>query len=194
MLWIAVLFAVIIAVAAVAAVVWPLLKPGPAPVMVEDDRVSDLVQRKDATLQAIKDLEFDYHVGKLSADDFQKYDQRLRRQAMALMQQIDQVAPESTQFDAAIEAQISQRRKVRETAPAVTVVTAAAGAPTAVAGSKKQAAAPPPAQAPVQPAPAAQSSRFCTNCGSPLEPQHKFCANCGAPVAAAAAAPQAAQS
>lgn len=37
---------------------------------------------------------------------------------------------------------------------------------------------PPPQQAP-QAAPAAQRSRFCTECGSPLDANIKFCGSCG---------------
>ncbi len=37
---------------------------------------------------------------------------------------------------------------------------------------------PPPQPAP-QPAPAAQRSRFCTECGSPLDSSNKFCGSCG---------------
>ena len=116
MMWIAMLIALVLSVGALAFVVWPLLKPGPAPVMVEDDRLTELLGRKDAVLQAIKDLEFDYQVGKLSEEDFQLYDQRLRRQAVALLQQIEEVAPQSADIDAAMEAEIAQRRRVLDPA------------------------------------------------------------------------------
>ena len=62
----------------------------------------------------IKDLEFDYQVGKLSEEDYQLYDQRLRRQAVGLLQQIEQVAPMSADLDAEMEAEIAQRRRVQE--------------------------------------------------------------------------------
>ena len=120
------LIALVFSVGALAFVVWPLLKPGPAPVMVEDDRLTELLGRKDAVLKAIKDLEFDYQVGKLSEEDYQLYDQRLRRQAVALLQQIEQVAPQSADIDAAMEAEIAQRRRVLEPARAAVKPAAAA--------------------------------------------------------------------
>lgn len=174
MLWLAILIALLLAAAAVAVVVWPLFRPGPAPVMVDDDRLTELLGRKDAVMVAIKDLEFDYRVGKLSEEDYQLYDQRLRRQAVGLLQQIEQLAPESARFDATLEAEITQRRKVRvpaapvpAVAPAIAVTAAApAMATTATANGD-----------PIKP-------HFCTTCGSRLKEHHRFCANCGSPVSA----------
>ena len=189
MMWIAMLIALVLSVGALAFVVWPLLKPGPAPVMVEDDRLTELLGRKDAVLKAIKDLEFDYQVGKLSEEDFQLYDQRLRRQAVALLQQIEQVAPQSADLDTAMEAEIAQRRRVLDSARAAGKPVVAAGA--AVAASVPVAAtAPAAALAIAGAAPGGNGAvsggvpRFCTNCGSRLEAHHKFCANCGTPVSA----------
>lgn len=114
MVWVMVIVVTFIALGAAAFVVWPVLKPGPAPVMVQDDRLTELIARKDAVMVAIKELEFDHAVGKLSDEDFALYDQRLRAQAVALMKQIDQVAPATSGLDTAMEAEIAQRRKVAE--------------------------------------------------------------------------------
>ena len=187
------LIALVVSLGALAYVVWPLLKPGPAPVMVEDDRLTELLGRKDAVLMAIKDLEFDYQVGKLSEEDYQLYDQRLRRQAVALLQQIEQVAPQSADIDAAVEAEIAQRRRVLE--PARAAVKPAAAAVVA-ASAPVQVAAQTPALAVAGAAAGAAAPvgngtvsggaapRYCTNCGSRLDAHHKFCANCGTPAAA----------
>ena len=190
MMWIAILVALVLSVGALAFVVWPLLKPGPAPVMVEDDRLTELLGRKDAVLKAIKDLEFDYQVGKLSEEDYQLYDQRLRRQAVALLQQIEEVAPQTADMDAAMEAEIAQRRRVLDPARAA-VKPAAAAAVGASATVPLAATVPAPAPAVVAAAPAANGNvsggaapRYCTNCGTRLEAHHKFCANCGTPAAA----------
>jgi hypothetical protein len=196
MMWIAMLIALVLSVGALAFVVWPLLKPGPAPVMVEDDRLTELLGRKDAVLKGIKDLEFDYQVGKLSEEDYQLYDQRLRRQAVALLQQIEEVAPQSADMDAAMEAEIAQRRRVLDTArAAVKPATATAAASAVVASAPVPVAAQTPALAVVATASGTAAAgngslsggaapRFCTNCGSRLEAHHKFCANCGTPITA----------
>jgi NADH pyrophosphatase NudC (nudix superfamily) len=167
LLWITVAAAALISVGAALWSLWPMLQPGRAQPVLEDDRLADLLARKDAALTAIKDLEFDYHVGKIGEEDFRRVNERLRRQAIGLMEQLDKLAPESAALDAHLEAEIAKLRKTQpQRAPAVTPAPARAAAP--VNGHTRP--------------------RFCTNCGHPLEPAHKFCANCGTPVAAVAAA------
>jgi hypothetical protein len=175
MLWIAIVVAVLLSLAAAAYVAWPLVRAEPPPVVVEDDRLSDLIGRKDAVLTAIKDLEFDYQVGKLSEEDYERFNQRLRRQAIGLIQQIEQVAPESAKLDAQLEAEITRRRKTHE--PAAAPVPARPQ-PTALTGAVAMAT--PPATV--------AEAHYCTQCGQQLAPTHKFCANCGTPVAAPATA------
>jgi hypothetical protein len=185
--------ALLVSLAAVAWVVWPLLNRAPALPLVEDDRLSTLIARKEAVMTAIKDLEFDYRVGKLDQEDYARYDQRLRRQAIGLIQQIETVAPQSTGLDVKLESEIMHRRKVA--APAL------AGAPVAAAPQPAPIAQPVGARpqpsnggvavavgqpvavaATLTPAATSAGARFCTNCGARLELQHKFCANCGTPV------------
>jgi len=174
--------ALLLSGAAIFAVAWPLLKKGPAPVLVEDDRLIELLHRKDQVMTSIKELEFDYHVGKLSEEDYQAYDQRLRRQAIGLIQQIEKVAPEAASLDASLESEILRQRKVtsnngaappngeveaeiarrRTVTPGVATPGVTVAAPAAVRSNG--------------------GARFCTNCGNALAPQHKFCSNCGAAV------------
>lgn len=179
---ISVVVAVLVSAAAVVYVVWPLLQPGPAPVVVENDRLTDLIGRKDATLAAIKELEFDYNTGKLSDEDYGRMDQRLRRQAIGYIQQIEKLAPESARLDGRIEAEIAALRKTaNRTEPQPAAVPALAQpvaqpALEATTPSGQTAVAAPPT------ATTATAARFCTNCGNRIQPSHKFCANCGAAV------------
>lgn len=161
MLWTTLFFALLIAGGAAAYVLWPLLSRAAPDVPVEDDRLTDLLSRKDGVLVAIKDLEFDHQVGKLSEEDFQRFDARLRQQAIGYLQQIDKLAPQSAQLDEALEGEITRLRKTRTTPASANGKTA-------------------PVTATAAPMPAAKpAARFCTNCGQPLAPEHKFCANCG---------------
>jgi hypothetical protein len=189
MMWTALLIALVLSLAALAFVVWPLFKRGPAPVMVDDDRLTELLGRKDAVMMAIKELEFDYHVGKLSEEDYQLYDQRLRRQAVGLLQQIEQLTPMTAQMDAALEAEIARRRRVGEPAPVAALAAPSARQPAAsavavvgAAGRTAAASTAAPATAPINGNGA--RPRFCTNCGNAVDAGHKFCANCGAPISA----------
>lgn len=110
------LFAVLLAAGlAIAWVVRPLHSaqaPAPPPV---DDRLAALQARKEAVLTAIRELDFDHKTGKLTEEDFARHDARLRRQAIALLQQIEQVAPAASMDEDALEAEIAQRRKQLDT-------------------------------------------------------------------------------
>ena len=161
MLWTTFLLALLVAAGAAAYVLWPLLSRVAPDVPVEDDRLTDLLSRKDGALIAIKDLEFDRQVGKLSDEDYQRFNARLRQQAIGYLQQIDKLVPQSAQLDEALEVEIARLRKTHT-------------APVAVNGKAS------PVAASVVETPAGESAaQFCTNCGNALAAQHKFCANCG---------------
>ena len=51
---------------------------------------SDLIERKEAIYAAIKDIEFDYQMGKLSEEDFQELRQQYKDDAVKLLKKIDQ--------------------------------------------------------------------------------------------------------
>ena len=161
MLWTTFLLALLIAGGAAAYVLWPLLSRAAPDVPIEDDRLTDLLSRKDGVLIAIKDLEFDRQVGKLSDEDYERFNARLRQQAIGYLQQIDKLAPQSAHLDEALEVEIARLRKTRT-------------APVAVNGKAT------PVAVPVMAMPAGGgAARFCTNCGHALAAEHKFCANCG---------------
>jgi NADH:ubiquinone oxidoreductase subunit D len=134
--------------------------------MVEDDRLTELMAQKDTVLKGIKDMEFDYQVGKLSEEDYERFNLRLRRQAIGLIQQIEKLAPETASLDEQLEMFIERKRKVKEAA--------------ALNGNGRA-----PVAVPAIPAGSVTSpARFCTECGQPAEAAHRFCASCGSPIAA----------
>lgn len=153
------ILALLFSLGALAFVVWPLVKPGPPPVLVEEDALAELINRKDNALKSIRDLEFDYQVGKISQEDYERYDQSTRRQAMNLLRQMEELAPQAGSLDAQLEKMIANHRKTGDTP------SAARAQPSN--GAKSQ----------------AKKQRFCTECGEALTAQEKFCGSCGAPVA-----------
>lgn len=171
MLWTTLLVALLISAGAVAIVLWPLLSRKIPDMPVEDDRLTELLSRKDGVLTAIKDLEFDHQVGKLSDEDFPRFNFRLRQQAIGYLQQIDKLAPQSAELDESQEAKIARLRKTSPPAQALNGSGSSRPLPT----TASRAAAPEP----VAQSPAQSPARFCTGCGQALAPQHKFCANCG---------------
>ncbi|MBX3015708.1 MAG: zinc-ribbon domain-containing protein [Caldilineaceae bacterium] len=169
MLSITLLFALLISLAALAYVVLPLVRQQSPLLPVEDERLTDLLSRKDTALRAIKALEFDHQMGKMSEEDFLRFNQRLRRQAIVLIQQIEKIRPESALLDEQVEAAIARARQQRNASSLATGE--ATPVPPSLVGAT---AATPPA-------------RFCTQCGTQLDASHKFCSNCGTPVAGSAA-------
>lgn len=120
------LTALIASALAIGWVARPLFSDEPPETVAPDDRLTSLKARKEATLAALRELDFDRRTGKLSDEDFQRYDARLRRQAIILQQQIDQILPSPSeisaaasaldaefdgQLDADLEAEIARRRK-----------------------------------------------------------------------------------
>lgn len=56
------------------------------------EKLKDLNSRKDALLTAIKDIEFDYGLGKLTKDDFEELHGKYRMEAASLLKEIDTLA------------------------------------------------------------------------------------------------------
>lgn len=52
---------------------------------------NDLVERKESIYSAIKEIEFDYQMGKLSDEDFKALRQQYKDEAVNLLKKIDQV-------------------------------------------------------------------------------------------------------
>lgn len=180
MLWITVVLALLLSSAAVAFVLWPILRRDAPLMSVEDDRLAELLARKDRALRSIKELEFDHQVGKLSDEDYARFYERLSRQAILLIQQVEKITPATTELDAALEEEIAQLRRVQATTRLPTEI--AQGEPAAesmaihangeTAASNTQS----PSDIPVV------QTRFCTECGTKVESTFKFCANCGTPL------------
>ncbi|MEZ4663119.1 MAG: zinc ribbon domain-containing protein [Caldilineaceae bacterium] len=175
MIWPTILIALLITIPTLAFVVWPLFFPS-AKVMVDDldeSRLADLIQRKDAVLQSIKELEFDLHTRKISDADFQLLNTRLRHQAIGLMRQIDKVAPEMTELEEALEKEILQLRRVD-------------GEVVHIAHKNGKAPQASPKKAVAKEADATPD-RFCRQCGARVNADDRFCAKCGAALIVAAA-------
>ncbi|MEK6252812.1 MAG: hypothetical protein AABM43_12960 [Actinomycetota bacterium] len=56
----------------------------------EDPRIADLESRKEAKYREIRDTELDHAAGKLSDEDFRRQDAELRREAVEILNQLDE--------------------------------------------------------------------------------------------------------
>ena len=143
-------------------VVWPLVAASPdaGPEMLGGRTRAALEREKGAVLRAIKELEFDRAMRKVSEADFQDMSGRLRARAVGLIKQLD---AGSAGYREIIERELAGRAA---TSRARTQIAAAPG--TAAA------AAPAPELEPSGP-----SRRTCGGCGTLNEPDAQFCKQCG---------------
>ena len=74
------------------AVLAPLRNPPEEPEeQTRAGRLADLELRKETKYGEIRDAEADFHAGKLSEEDYRELDRALRREAIAILEQIDGV-------------------------------------------------------------------------------------------------------
>ena len=89
---------IVLALVIVAAVVWFVSVPlrrtkeeeAVASERVEDPRVAELEARKEAKYREIRDAELDREQGKLSQADWSRQDAELRRDAIAILKELDE--------------------------------------------------------------------------------------------------------
>jgi Tfp pilus assembly protein PilN len=160
MLWLTIGLGVLVALVAIAYVARPLFQTQRSLQSTDDDALGELMARKDAVLLNIKEVEFDHRTGKLNDEDFQRYNLRLRQQAVALLKQIEKLAPDIQDLDSELEAAIAAERTVKsvQTAPETLSSPAAASA---------------------------VAPRFCHQCGEAIGLGDNFCAACGTKVRSA---------
>ncbi|MBX6770137.1 MAG: zinc ribbon domain-containing protein [Chloroflexi bacterium] len=105
--------AVVLTIAVAAFVLYPLLRGETTPV--DLPRVSEeLLRRRDQVYAELRELEFDYRVGKVSAEDYTETRNRLETEAARLLRAIDvQVAA----IDDEIEREIREIRARRRLCP-----------------------------------------------------------------------------
>jgi hypothetical protein len=60
----------------------------------EDPRIADLESRKEAKYREIRDTALDHAAGKLSDEDFRRQDAELRREAVEILDQLDEAKGE----------------------------------------------------------------------------------------------------
>ena len=164
---------VIFGAAAVGAAAWRTFSPlsgleEPAGPQIFGGRTRAALEReKSLVLRSIKDLEFDYAMGKVSDKDFTEMSARLRARAAGLMRQLDAGSSYRQAIEAEIEKRVGKGARV-VTAPAVTSP-APAVAPAA------------PAAMPAAPAAASDQAKtkLCLSCCTPNDPDARFCKGCG---------------
>ncbi len=119
--------------------------------------IENLLNRKQALVQMLRDLEYDYETDKIAEDHYRKFRRSCERQAVAVMRRLD-----SIHGGRGWESLIDQ-----------------ALATDSFPDSLPQA---PPAPTPPIVDEDLPSTPGCDRCGTLLEPQDRFCGHCGSPV------------
>jgi hypothetical protein len=120
--------------------------------MIGDRTRAALEREKMLALRAIKELDFDRAMGKLSESDWKEMSGRLRRRAARLIRQLDA----GSGYRAQIERDVAKRlEKIDLRSKGARVDDSRAGAATSLA------------------------ERVCTTCATANDPDARFCKNCG---------------
>ncbi len=148
------ILAVIMTILAAGFVVYPLFQRSEGePVSVGREELEALLWEKQATYLALKDLEFDRSMGKLSEADYQELSQRYKGKAISILKRLDE-------REAEIEAEVA---KIRTRRGSITC-------------SRCGATLRPEANF----CPACGSSLLvCDRCGAPYKEGDRFCVRCG---------------
>lgn len=115
----------------------------------KEDRKSGLQQQKEEVYAAIKEMDFDYEMGKMSEEDYQKLRTQYKGKAAEILKQLD-MTNQPDDIEAAIEQEVQQLRKQ-------------------YAAQKKRVKSEEPAW----------QINFCPRCGIKVLPNSAFCQNCG---------------
>jgi len=132
-------------------------------------------EQKRAVLRALKDLEYERSVGKISDDDYHEYAARYRAEAKRLIQGLEENLAEGRQQ---VEAELA-RRLVKKAAKAPEIAGAAAEAGDEAEPESE------PSSAPSEPNQSAPASRNCPACEVKNELDARFCKACGKSMAPA---------
>ena len=139
----------------------------------QEDRTAVIGQRTRAALErekmlalrALKDLEFDRAMGKLSEEDFHEMSGRLRARAARLMRQLDAGAG----YRDRVERDLAKRLGEKASSPEAQDSRATTSVPAEAAGARRA--------GPLDPS---SASRTCAACSTTNDIDARFCKECGA--------------
>ncbi len=114
-------FGILLTVAAFGYIAYPLIR-GPrraaaavtAAAAAGDEHVDGLLTRRNTTYSMLKELEFDYHSGLLTEEDYRDLEGRYRGKAISIMKSIDQAGSAGDDAGDEIERQVAELRREKQ--------------------------------------------------------------------------------
>lgn len=155
--------AAIIVIGIIAFIAYPLFTAPPEEIGEASDALDGLSAQRDSAYDAIRDLDFDFQLGKLSQSDYAALRERYKTRAALALQQID--ALDGNGNGAKVEDPAAPLRAVQPAAPSADD---AVEREIARLRASKSAAA----------------GLRCAKCGAPYRAGDAFCAKCGSPLKA----------
>ncbi len=132
-----------------------------------------LLRQRGAIYAAIRELDFDFGLGKISEEDYRPQRERLVAQGVEVLKQLDALPPDGTAtFEAEIEAEVKRLRQKRGRPMGRRARKPAAPKQVSDEEIEAQVRALRRRQTP--------ASSFCAQCGAAVQPDDRFCRNCGA--------------
>lgn len=163
----------LITAATFAFIVYPFFKRRlSAETMGTDSALKELDSKKDTTYSMLKELEFDYHSGILSEEDYRDLENRYKKKAVSILKELDETKEPSAGMDDAIEKEVRRLRRQKsipddEIEQQVRRLRQRPAASTPHNVAKANAASQP------------GKRQFCTHCGAKIQPADRFCPDCG---------------
>ncbi len=151
----------ILAIAAISLAVHPLFQFERVPARTDaviDPNVENLLSAREATYAAIKDLETDFAMGKLSDADYQNLRAKYEGKALTILQQLDVV-------------KVASRGRLAQRASPPNGTCVQCGTPIAPGAKFCRVCG-------------TSLASVCLSCGAPIAADARFCRQCGTPVAA----------
>jgi len=150
---------VITCVVAIAVIAFILsVRPADLPEPEPESPFAHLDERKAAIYENLRDLQFEYRLGKLSDEDYQATKKDLQKELAAVLAEVDKL---KAQLTAAQPAESARAAKAAADAKAKPVVGVAPAVAAAAAG---------------------RNGFVCPACGAQFEKELKFCGECGKPM------------
>ncbi len=164
----------ILVVAVIAFIAYPLFTSPGAKNEPAADALDNWIAQRDSAYDAIRDLDFDYQMGKLSQGDYTALRNKYRARAAAALEQIDAVLGREG-AETRIEEEVTRLRERHRAAVAAREMpvtprgTNGDESPSAMNGDAIE-----------QEVARLRAGRArCTNCGTPYRTGDRFCAKCG---------------
>ena len=183
----------IVVIVVVAFIAYPLFTATHAEMEIPSSELDTLIAQRESAYDALRDLDFDFQLGKLSQSDYAALRDKYRARAAAALQQIDATGKTNgadVDADAKIEDQVARLRRAAPPEDAIEREVAKLRAKRKPAdaiedevarmrAARKSAVAAENQVAPASVVTSSNQDAFCAKCGTPRRVGDQFCAKCG---------------